>query len=180
MAHATPPTDFLLTTPRLGLRPWTLADAPALYRLNADPEVLRYTGDTPFASEAAAAAFIEAYDHYDRHGFGRWAVVRRSDGAFLGWCGLKRHVDGMVDLGFRLMRAYWGKGYATEAAAASLSYALGPLRLEEVIGRAMPENRASVRILTKLGMTYWKTDACGDFAGAAWYRISAPGTGGAP
>ena len=171
---------YSFTTPRLGLRPWTGADAPALLALNADPAVLRYTGDAPFASLAAAQAFVAAYDHYDRHGFGRWAVIRQADEAFLGWCGLKQHPDGMVDLGFRLAQAHWGQGYATEAAAATLAYAFGPLGLPEVVGRALPENLASIRVLEKIGMTYWKTDSCGDFAGAHWYRCSRPGAGGAP
>ncbi|MEZ4687860.1 MAG: GNAT family N-acetyltransferase [Bacteroidia bacterium] len=74
------------------------------YELNADPEVIRYTGDPPFGSVEEARKFIEEYDAYAKHGIGRWAVIEEEMGDFIGFCGLKKHDDGEVDLGYRLRR----------------------------------------------------------------------------
>src|SRR5687768_8000055 len=94
-------SPFLLETPRLRLREFSLDDASALFGLNNDPEVLRYTGDAPFASEDEARAFVTNYTHYATHGYGRWAVLHRPTGEFLGWCGLKYHPEtGETDLGY--------------------------------------------------------------------------------
>ncbi|QJE73932.1 GNAT family N-acetyltransferase [Aerophototrophica crusticola] len=139
-------------TARLDLREFSLAEAPLFLALNADPEVLRHTGDAPFADVAEAAALIRGYDRYRRHGFGRWSLYRRAEGNFIGWCGLSRDdATGEVDLGFRLFRAAWGQGYATEAARACLDLAFGRFGLAEVVARARPGNAASLVVLRKLG-----------------------------
>ncbi len=153
---------MLLTTPRLHLRPLDPADAEQFYRLNQDPEVLRYTGDQAFASVQDARAFLEGYDQFTRHKLGRMAMLRQEDGAWLGWCGLRLDKEtSEVDLGFRIFREYWGQGYATEAARASMEYgeSLGYTR---VIGRAVIQNQASIRVLEKVGM---KRIATMDFHG---------------
>lgn len=150
-----PTKAAVTTTERLVLREFDESDAPALYRLNSDPEVLRYTGDAPFVSEKASRAFIRGYDHYQRHGFGRWAVERVSDGTFIGFCGLARDEDsGEVDLGFRFFRDCWAKGYATEAGAAALRVGFEDLGLDEIVGRALRENLPSITVLQKLGMRF--------------------------
>lgn len=71
-------SDFIRHTARLTLRHFHTQDAAALFRLNSDPEVMRYTGDRPFVDPSAARHFIAHYDHYERNGFGRWAVLDRS------------------------------------------------------------------------------------------------------
>ena len=81
--------------------------------LNADPEVIKYTGDRPFSSVDDARIFIQNYDHYSRFGYGRWAVLTEAS-TFLGWCGLRNDGMGNVDLGFRIFRSYWSQGIATE------------------------------------------------------------------
>ncbi|WP_211356894.1 GNAT family N-acetyltransferase [Phaeodactylibacter luteus] len=140
---------------RLVLRELCPQDAPWFKALNDDPEVVRYTGDGPFRGLPAARAFLEAYpaEAYLRYGMGRWAVcLRTGHQEPLGWCGLKWHpATREADLGFRLFRRYWGQGFATEAAAACLAYGRGELGLARIIGRAMAANRASVRVLEKLG-----------------------------
>jgi len=83
----------IISTPRLLLREMTPEDAGNLYYLNLDPEVIRYTGDPPFDSILDAEIFLNRYDHYQKYGFGRWAVIRKLDNAFLGWCGLKYSPD---------------------------------------------------------------------------------------
>ena len=146
---------MVLETPRLLLRRFSPEDDHAFYELNNDPEVLRYTGDLPFRDVEAAREFLLGYDHYARHGFGRWAVVRRADGCFLGWCGLRytAELDG-VDLGFRLHQRFWGEGYATEAAKGCVLYGFETLGLAEIWGRAMTANVASIRVLEKAGFTF--------------------------
>jgi len=166
-----PISPFLLETPRLLLREFNPADASSLLALNADPEVLRYTGDVPFADLTAAQSFVQGYDQYARHGYGRWAAVAKTGGEFLGWCGLKYHPDtAETDLGFRFLRTCWGQGYATEAAQACARYGLVELGLPYLIGRVMLENTASIRVLEKVGFKYWKSL---DFEGqpGACYRL---------
>jgi ribosomal-protein-alanine N-acetyltransferase len=147
----------ILETPRLYLREFRLKDAEDFYQLNEDPEVVRYTGDRPFKNVEEALHFLKGYTHYCQYGFGRWAVIRREDEGWLGWCGLK-YTPGLdeVDLGFRFFRKYWGQGYATETAKACLNYGMQELKLTEIVGRAMKANKASIRVMEKIGMLYWK------------------------
>jgi [ribosomal protein S5]-alanine N-acetyltransferase len=77
-----------LESRRMTLHRFSDADAAGFYELNADPEVLRYTGDRPFASVAGAEAFIRSYDAYERYGYGRWSVYLRETGEYMGFCGL--------------------------------------------------------------------------------------------
>lgn len=116
----------ILHTKRLLLREFQLSDAEQLFALNADNEVMRYTGDAPFASLAETRSFIEKYDAYQKTGMGRWAVVLISSEQFIGWCGLKQHKE-FVDIGFRFFKKDWGKGYATEAANACLNFGFNTL-----------------------------------------------------
>ncbi|MEX1131912.1 MAG: GNAT family N-acetyltransferase [Flavobacteriales bacterium] len=163
--------NAIVTTARLYLREMTLDDAEHAFRLNSDPEVVRHTGDGPFASVEAAREFLADYPDYRLNGFGRWAVLRRSDNVWLGWCGLKRHANGDVDLGYRLLREHWGQGYATEAGYACLELGFGRFGLDTIIGRVARENLASVRVLEKLAMRYWKNDVCEHDTEALIYRI---------
>jgi RimJ/RimL family protein N-acetyltransferase len=144
----------LITTPRLYLRETTPQDAEVMFALNSDPEVLRFTGDEPFDSIEEVAAFLANYSDFKKNGMGRWAVIRISDEAVLGWCGLKLHPDGMVDLGFRLFKKYWNQGFATEASLGCLTYGFETLNLTEIVGRVMPLNAASVRVLQNVGMHF--------------------------
>lgn len=165
-------SSILIQTDRLLLREFELTDAQMMYELNRDPEVIRYTGDPPFSSVEDASQFLSNYNDYKENGFGRWAALRRKDEAFIGWCGLKKHKDGMVDIGFRFFRKEWGKGYATESAIATLNYGLDTLGIPEIVGRAARENEASIRVLEKLGMQYWKDAPCDGINDAVYYRTS--------
>ncbi len=140
------------------LREWTVEDAQDFYELNADPVVLKYTGDEPFASVLAAEEFIKNYHHYQQHGYGRWAVIMKESDTWIGFCGL-RNQDGVVDLGFRLKRVHWGRGLATEAARACLRYGHDGLDIKKIIGSCHPKNQASERVLQKCGMTRIDTPA---------------------
>lgn len=148
---------IIFETPRLLLREMTPEDAENAYILNLDPEVLRYTGDDPFESVEEAREFLEKYESYEKYGFGRWAVILKETGEYLGWCGLKYTPElDEFDIGYRLMKKFWGKGYATEAAEACLNLGFNQFGMKTIVGRAMPENEASVRVLEKIGLTYLK------------------------
>jgi [ribosomal protein S5]-alanine N-acetyltransferase len=159
-------------TVRQILRETVPDDAPAMFALNADPEVRRYTGDAPFASVEEARSFLAAYDAYAREGMGRWAAVEVATGEVLGWCGLRRQRDGDVDLGYRYKRGVWGQGLATEASAACLDLAFGALALNTVVARTHPENARSIRVLEKLG---FRLEGPSSFDGlpAVLYRLRA-------
>jgi RimJ/RimL family protein N-acetyltransferase len=166
-----PDETTIFKTTRLMAREWSPADARHLYLLNSDPEVLKYTGDKPFKTPAHARVFIENYRDYQRQGFGRWVLFLTDTNSFVGWCGLKKHQE-WVDLGFRLLKKYWGQGYATEAAAASLRVGFLKFELPQIIGRASYDNTVSIRVLEKLHMRFWKRDACDGIPNAAYYRIT--------
>lgn len=145
----------ILETERCFLRELSADDAQSFYDLNADPEVVKYTGDTAFATIDDAKSFLENYNHYEHYGFGRWAVIDKKTNAFLGWCGLKYASElNEVDLGFRFFRTYWNQGYATETAEVCIDYGFNNLNLEKIVGRAMEANIGSVKVLEKIGMEF--------------------------
>lgn len=144
-----------IETPRLLLRELTVEDAQNFYDLNLDPEVIKFTGDKSFENPDAAKTFLTSYDHYITYGFGRWAVMDKSTGNFLGWCGLKHSAKlKETDLGFRFFRKHWNQGYATEAALACLDLGFNRFGLQTIIGRARLENEGSIRVLQKSGMRF--------------------------
>jgi len=165
--------NIIAQTPRLIIREMTPEDAERVFDLNSDPEVIKYTGDPPFKSVDEARSFLESYDHYRLHGFGRWAVELKDDRAFVGWCGLKYSSDlDEYDLGYRLMRHFWGQGFTTEAARACLELGFSRFNMPVIVGRTMPENLGSIRILEKLGMKYQHKALC-EGHDALIYTISA-------
>ena len=144
-----------LTTRRLRLRPFTLADHDAIHAIYADPEVMRYVGAGPHATLAETAAALRTYaDVLARRGYSFLAVTEREGGAILGDAGL--HPFGGsgpdVELGYTLARDAWGKGYATEAAEALVAHAFTTLGLARVVAQVEPANAASRHVLEKLGM----------------------------
>jgi len=162
----------LFNSEQLTFKEFHLDDAKELYLLNSDPEVIKYTGDPPFDSVEHAQKFVINYDHYKKHGFGRWSTFLKSNNEFIGWCGIKLNEHGDHDLGFRFFKKHWGKGFATEAAKACLDHGFQKSGLKTIIGRAANENLASIRVLEKLGMKFYKEGSCGHFTGAKYYRIS--------
>jgi len=158
-------------TDRLILRHFDLNDAECFYFLNKDEEVMRYTGDTAFSSIQESYDFIKNYDAYDKTGMGRWTIELKENNQPIGWCGLKLHPNGMIDLGYRLHKNYWGKGIATEAAKVALSVGFEQLQLSEIIGRTANDNLASIRVLEKIGMTFLKKAPCEGIIDSVYYRI---------
>lgn len=142
-----------LQTERLLLRPFRKEDGAAMYALNDDPEVLRYTGDVQFADVSAVEDFLANYDQYEKYGVGRLLVIEKNSGEILGWCGLKYHPEpDEYDIGYRFFKKYWGQGYATESAMAVLQDGATRLGVKHIVGRALVENTASIRVFEKLDM----------------------------
>jgi RimJ/RimL family protein N-acetyltransferase len=147
-----------IETERLVLREWRDADLDGFAAMNADPEVMRFVGDGHVQDRAEAADVLgRIRQSWTEHGFGRWVVERRSDRAFAGFCGvgfLKAfpELGDEPEIGWRLARALWGAGYATEAALASRDDFFQTTAYDHLISLSNPGNLASERIMAKLGM----------------------------
>lgn len=149
---------IILETSRLYLRRFTESDADAslIFELNSDEEVLKYLHevtlkDNSHAREILLNTILPQYEN----NLGRWAIHLKKGDEFIGWCGLKHRPElKETDLGYRLKKTAWGKGFATEAAAASLRYGFQKLYLPIITGRAHIDNTASLAILQKIGMQY--------------------------
>jgi len=151
-----------LVTPRLRLRHWRDGDLSAFAALNADPEVMRFFPATldRAASDALAERIVA---HFDRHGFGPWAVEVPGIADFIGFVGLmvpafETHFTPCVEIGWRLSRSAWGHGYATEAAERALDYAFDTVKLDEVVSMTVPTNLPSRAVMERLGMTRTPAD----------------------
>ncbi|MBU6438006.1 MAG: GNAT family N-acetyltransferase [Betaproteobacteria bacterium] len=139
---------------RVVLRPWRDDDRAPLRAMNADARVMRYFPAT--LSDAQSDALYErARTHVATHGWGIWAL--EVDGKFAGFTGLARprftaHFTPCVEVGWRLAAAYWGHGYATEAARLALAHAFGALQLDEVVSFTSRSNTPSIAVMQRLGM----------------------------
>ncbi len=147
-----------IETKHLILRPITEADAQYFFELDSNPNVHRFLGNKPVKaikeSEAMIAAILEQYKTF---GIGRLAVVLKDTYEFIGWSGLKyeqnlRKEFNYYDLGYRFKEQFWGKGYATETALASLDYGFKDLKLKDICAAADINHMASNAILKKIGM----------------------------
>jgi RimJ/RimL family protein N-acetyltransferase len=155
-AQRTPPAD----TARLRLRELVEDDAAFILELVNDPSWLRYIGDKGVRDLVGARAYIDKGPRasYAQHGFGLWRVERLADGEAIGLCGLiKRETLDAVDIGFAFLPAHTGQGHGFEAANAVVQYARTVLRLPRLVAIVSPDNRASIRVLEKLGLQFQKT-----------------------
>ena len=146
-------------TERLILRELIPADAEGMFEMDSDPDVHLYLGNRPVKSIRQSIAEIEFIrKQYAENGIGRWAVIEKATGNFVGWSGLKfikeatnNHID-YYDLGYRFSKRFWGKGYATETAMAARDYGFNELKLNEIIGIADINNLGSIHVLEKVGL----------------------------
>ena len=144
-----------LTTERLHLRPFTLADREAIHAVYSDPAVMRYVGHGAHRTPAETAAALRVYGEVlERRGFSFLAVTERAGGALVGDGGL-HPLGGQgpdVELGYTLARAVWGRGYATELGQALVEHAFGVLGVPRVVAQVEPANIASRNVLEKLDL----------------------------
>jgi RimJ/RimL family protein N-acetyltransferase len=147
----------VLETERLTLRQFTEADLENLVALDSDPEVMRYlNGGVPTPRAVIERDILPRFiQSYTPGGFGFWAITAKASGSFLGRVGLLPDDErsGEATLGYRLLRVAWGKGYATEAARALLSVAFREAGVQRVTATTYQDNRASRRVMERLGMT---------------------------
>jgi RimJ/RimL family protein N-acetyltransferase len=148
-----------LETERLILRRWDLArDLDAYAAICADPEVMRYIGDGSVATRDEVAERLEQVEsNWRERGFGLFALERRDTGEFIGNTGLAipdflPEILPAVEIGWRLGRAHWNQGYATEAAAATLAFAWDPVGLDRVVSVHAVGNDPSGNVMQKIGM----------------------------
>lgn len=165
-------------TERLILREVLPTDTDGFFELDSDPEVHKYLGNKPIQNKSQAEEIITFIrNQYIDNGIGRWAMVEKSTNSFIGWTGLKlvtekiNNQSNYHDLGYRLIRKFWGKGYATESAIASLNYGFTNLNLHEIVGIAHINNTASNAILKKTGFRFVKQFEY-DHATHNWYCIN--------
>ena len=154
----TPPVDIpTLRTGRLVLRaPDPPGDLDYMAQYNADAAAMRYIGDGSVRTREEAKAGLEGFvAEWARCGHGRWTVALRENGEAVGNCGFVRWREGEADerpeLAYGYLRAAWGRGYATEAATAALTWAFAALPFDEVVALTHPDNAASQHVLAKLG-----------------------------
>jgi ribosomal-protein-alanine N-acetyltransferase len=143
-----------LFTERLELREFSAADADFVLRLLNEPSFLRYIGDRGVRTSEDARRYIAdgPVAGYARHGHGLLRVLRKSDGAGIGMCGvLKRDTLPDPDIGFSFLPQYWSQGYALEAARAVMAHARGVLGLERILAITTQDNESSMRLLGRLG-----------------------------
>ena len=147
---------------RLILRAWREEDLAPFAELNADPAVMEYFPGTLSRAESDAFAARIRSEMAER-GFGLWAVEVPGVAPFIGFTGLavprfEAHFTPCVEVGWRIARAHWGRGYAPEAAGKALAHAFGPLSLDEVVSFTAGGNLRSRRVMEKLGMTHEPAD----------------------
>ena len=153
-----------LRTDRLLLRLWRDPDRFPFRHINADPHVMEFFPE-PLTTEASDALFHRARQHFNRHGFGPFAVELIATGTFIGFIGLsvpsfEAHFTPAVEIGWRLAFEYWGMGLATEGARAVVDYGFSRLGLRQIVSFTAPANIRSRRVMEKLGMTH---DLADDF-----------------
>jgi len=158
------PMRIFAETDRLILREILPQDKQGLYLLDSDPEVRAFLGNNPISTLEEAIDTVQFIrKQYVTNGIGRWAVIEKETNEFVGWSGLKLITEETnnhthyYDLGYRFIKKYWGKGYATETAYATLSYAFGQLNLKEVFAIADVRNNSSKRVLEKVGFKIIET-----------------------
>jgi RimJ/RimL family protein N-acetyltransferase len=146
-------------TARLILRRLQPEDAEVLFRIYQSEGVLRYFPITVPPPLEKVQRFIHSQEeHWERHGYGNWGVLLDGGQEIIGWAGLQYLPElDETEVGFLLDRPWWGNGYATEAAQASLNFGFDYIEMDHMIALVHPENLASKRVIEKCGLVYQET-----------------------
>ena len=148
--------NISITTERLVLLQFSPDDREELHRITHEADILQYfPSRSPWAMDKVDRYFSYQSAHWQRFGYGHWALTTLEGGQFFGWCGLEFLPDTEeTEVGYLISKKYWGNGYATEAATAAVKFGIKQIRLKEIIGLAHPENKPSQRVLEKCGLTF--------------------------
>jgi RimJ/RimL family protein N-acetyltransferase len=154
--------QVFLETDRMVLRRFAEDDVDNLVDLDSDPEVMRYlNGGTPTPREVIQGEILPRFLQPDERsaGYGYWAAIEKSSGEFLGWFGLvlSKESAGETELGYRLRRSAWGKGYGTEGARAVIRHGFTQLGVQRIIATTYQDNVPSRRVMEKAGMRLVRT-----------------------
>ena len=167
--------NIKVETDRLILREFNEKDFEAVYDFGSNLEVNKLTGDKLIESLEGAKNIIKNIwkKEYKKYGYGRWATIYKPDNKIIGFTGLKYLPEfNETDIGFRFLPEYWNKGIATEASKEIIKYGFKNLKLDRIIGIAMPENIGSCKVLEKVGLSFYKKDDYdGDGGMYNWYKI---------
>jgi len=147
-----------IITERLILRKLTRDDVDNIFLLDSNPDVMKYVGVPAVSNKAESEKMIDnILNQYQKNGTGRLAVIEKESNQFIGWSGIKLLTDevngfkNVYELGYRFLPEFWGKGYATESAKASLDLGFNQLNADKIYAYADVENQSSNHILTKIG-----------------------------
>lgn len=170
--------QIIAETERLIIRELLPEDATGMFKMDSDPEVHRYLGNDPVKDiEQIRNVISFIRQQYVDNSIGRWAVIEKESGEFIGWTGLKlmretvnNHTN-YYDFGYRFVKSSWGKGYATETAAPSLQYGFDVLQADAIYAMADEGNTASRRVLQKAGLQFIEMFDYEDTQ-HAWYKIT--------
>lgn len=147
-----PSMTIPLETERLMFRDWTATDLEPFHSICADPSVMKFVGDgVPWSLERTEEFIVRAGEMSRTLEFCRWPVIYKPGSAVIGFCGFVPASDG-AEIGWRLAKASWGQGLATEAARAVLRHGFEILGFQRIIATVQSLNRASIRVVEKLGM----------------------------
>jgi len=170
--------NVILETDRILLREFEIEDYKEVFDFGSNKEVQKYTGDKAVESFDEAKEIIENINlpDYKKYGYGRWAAIFKPDNKLIGFAGLKFLEEfNETDIGFRFLPEYWGKGIATEVSKAIIDFGFNILKLNKIIGIADPENIGSCKVLTKIGMEFYKLDEYDDDGKKYnWYKLENP------
>jgi [ribosomal protein S5]-alanine N-acetyltransferase len=147
----------VLETSRLVLREIQTEDFNDLFRMNSDPEVMKYVGDGSTRDHEQMLKELDMLiSHYSRKpGLGIWATILKENNMFVGASGLVYYDNTPeIEVGYRMLKEHWNKGYATEAAFGLLKYGFTSLRLKKIVSSAHVDNRSSRKVMEKVGMRY--------------------------
>jgi len=133
-----------------------------MFELDSDPEVHKYLGNRPVKTIDESLEILESViNQYKERGIGRWAAIEKSSGEFIGWSGVRLNTEYNMngfkkyyDVGYRLIKRFWGKGYATESGKAAINFAFNTLKLPELYATTEIRNEASHNTLLKIGLEY--------------------------
>ena len=160
-------TPVVAQTDRLNLRQFDTDDLDDLTEVLGNADVMTYSVTGPLTQVEVQEHIRRYCAHWHRWGYGLCAVVHRTNGKVLGYCGLQYfdEIDGRpeIEVGYRLNRDYWGCGYASEAAAAIVEFGFAVLGLERIIAMIDPRNLRSIRVAEKIGLYYEKDADCGGY-----------------
>ncbi|MDE0536885.1 GNAT family N-acetyltransferase [Tenacibaculum sp. L6] len=155
---------FYLETERLILREFRKSETEGIFELDSNPEVHKYLGNNPITTYKQAEDIITFFEEqYKERGIGRFAAFEKESGEFIGWSGLKlntgekEELNGFtdfIDIGYRFIPRFWGKGYASESAFACLDFGFKEMNYDIIYGAADVENIGSNKILQKIGLQF--------------------------